>query len=134
MLSARAARLLAVATLGLGATLTLSPGQAFAAAEGNYPIGSGSCQAIEKIELHFVNGAYHDEMANDPTQNSASDPYRCRFTLYDNGALLWSSSPAPGSGDQSPWFYDGPGHSMKACVQRYYNGTPLGTPSCGPLN
>ncbi|CAN3984871.1 hypothetical protein [Kitasatospora purpeofusca] len=133
MLSARAARLLAVATLGLGATLTLSPGQAFAA-EGSFPIGSGSCQAVEKIELHFVNGAYHDEMANNPTQNSASDPYRCRFTLYDNGTLVWSSSPAPGSGAQSPWFYDGPGHSMKACVQRYYNATPQGTPSCGPLN
>ncbi len=62
MLSARAARLLAVATLGLGATLTLSPGQAFAA-EGTFPIGNGSRQAVEKIELHWVNGAWHDEMA-----------------------------------------------------------------------
>ncbi|GAA1184552.1 hypothetical protein F4556_006229 [Kitasatospora gansuensis] len=134
MLSARATRLLAAATLTLGATLTLSPSQAFAAAEGNYSIGSGSCQAVEKIELHWVNGAYHDEMANNPTQNSASDPYWCRFTMYDNGNLIWSSAPATGTGAQSPWFYDGPGHYMKACVQRYYNGTPQGSASCGPLN
>ncbi|MCX5150503.1 hypothetical protein AB0C90_17590 [Streptomyces sp. NPDC048550] len=132
--ASRARRALTTAAVLTGAVLAAGATTTSAyAAEGQWTIGSGSCVAIEKIELHWTSTGYHDFMANDPIQNSASDPYQCRFTLYDNGNLLWSSSPLPGTGNQSSWYYDGPGHSMQACVDRYYNGTRL-THNCGPLN
>lgn len=121
-----------VTAAALGVVMTLSTSPAFAQ-EGYFNIGSGQCQAIEKIEVHQFADGNHDAMANDPTQNSASDPYWCLFTLVDNGSTIWSSAPATGSGSESPWYEDSSTHHMQACVALYYNGTRRSN-SCGPLN
>ncbi|WP_157537595.1 hypothetical protein [Kitasatospora azatica] len=117
-LTRRASLGVAVAALGVGAVLTGSS-PAFAV-EGTWSTSAGPCAATQKIELHYNpgDGRYHDFQAIDPTQNDASDPYYCEFRLVDNGSVIYSSN----SGAQSPWYYDGPGHSMTACVGYYYNG------------
>ncbi|WP_188305749.1 hypothetical protein [Streptomyces sp. CBMA123] len=115
------------ATFGTAALIALGANPAFAQ-EGNFTIGSGSCVAIEEIQLQWVDGGWHDAMENNPIQASATDPYWCLFTLTDNGTEVWRSS-----GAGSNWWPDGPGHSMQACADRWYNGTRL-SHSCGPVN
>ncbi|MFF7588757.1 hypothetical protein ACFZCK_14850 [Kitasatospora purpeofusca] len=115
------------AALGTAAVLALGADPAFAQ-EGNFTVGSGSCVAIEEIQLQSTSTGWHDFMEANPIQASATDPYWCRFSLIDNGREIWHSTGA-GSG----WWYDGPGHSMQVCVERWYTGTRQ-THSCGPLN
>ncbi|WP_031073267.1 hypothetical protein [Streptomyces sp. NRRL WC-3742] len=118
-----------VATIGTAAVLALGASPA-SAVQGyvQYPIGSGSCAGYEEIQPTWVDGGWHDIMENNPTQASATDPYRCLFTLIDNGGEVWRSSGA-GSG----WWPDGPTHHMQACAERWYN-TVLLSRDCGPIN
>ncbi|SOB88416.1 hypothetical protein [Streptomyces sp. 1331.2] len=123
----RKARIGLAVTFGAAAMLALGANPAFAQ-EGNFTVGSGSCVAIEEIQLQSTSTGLHDFMENNPIQASATDPYWCRFSLIDNGTEVWHSTGA-GSG----WWADGPGHNMQACVERWYNGTRL-SHTCGPIN
>ncbi|WAL76049.1 hypothetical protein OU787_33570 [Kitasatospora sp. YST-16] len=116
MLSRRASLRSAIAALGVGAALALSAGTpAFAANEGDHWLNTPNCTADQKIELHLYNGVYHDAQAIDPTYVNGS----CEFVLTDNGSVIYDSTKS----SQSPWYYDGPGHTICAKVTEYnYNG------------
>ncbi|PYC88532.1 hypothetical protein C7C46_00170 [Streptomyces tateyamensis] len=110
MLTQRTRLRSAVAALGIGAVIALcSPATpALAANEGDHWISAGNCLADQKVQLTFVNGAWHDEQELNPIN---TDNGQCQFVLTDNGALLWESN-----GAGSNWWPDGPGHKICAIV------------------
>ncbi|TQF02313.1 hypothetical protein E6W39_08530 [Kitasatospora acidiphila] len=115
MLSRRTSLRTAVAVLGAGAALALSMSSpAFAANEGDHWLNTANCTADQKIELHLYSGVYHDAQAIDPTRTNGN----CEFILWDNQHAVYDSF----SGAQSPWFYDGPGHSIQASVIDHSSG------------
>ncbi|GAA1251176.1 hypothetical protein GCM10009665_47370 [Kitasatospora nipponensis] len=136
MLARRTSVRAAVAALGVGAVLALSSPAAFAD-QPPVTLTAGPCQAIQKIETHYYapgtaeQSGWHDAQAIDPIANNASDPYYCQFKLTDNyGATpLYSSM----SGSESPWWYDGPGHHIQACVYYMYAGQ-VKAHQCGVTN
>ncbi|MFD0332166.1 hypothetical protein ACFQZC_38185 [Streptacidiphilus monticola] len=68
MLSHRKTMIEGLAATGIGAVLALSsPVPASAANEGDHWITTANCTADQKIELHLVNGAWHDEQELNPT-------------------------------------------------------------------
>ncbi len=106
MLSRRTSLRSAVAVLGIGAAIALSsPTPAFAANEGDHWFGTAHCTADHKIELHYVNGGWHDVVELNPTYVGGY----CKFVLMDNQRVLWDSAGA-GSG----WWPDGPNHYICA--------------------
>ncbi|RKE23465.1 hypothetical protein [Streptomyces sp. TLI_171] len=109
MLSRRTPLRVAVAALGAAAALALTTSApAFAANEGDHWLSTPNCTADQKIELHlYTDGLYHDFQAINPTRTDG----HCEFALLD-GRFGWDSY----SGAESPWYYDGPGHSYQAYV------------------
>ncbi|MDH6145873.1 hypothetical protein P3T35_007934 [Kitasatospora sp. GP30] len=115
MLSRRTSLRTAVAVLGAGAALALSMSSpAFAANEGSYPFSTANCAAYQKIELQYYNGGYHDFQAIDPTRTNGN----CEFIVWDNQHAVYDRF----SGAQSPWYYDGPGHSMTVSIIDHSSG------------
>ncbi|WP_035804843.1 hypothetical protein [Kitasatospora mediocidica] len=112
-----AAATLAVVALGVIGVGTATSAQA---AEGSWTIRSGGCLALEKIELQ----GGHDAMAIDPLAN----PSGCEFGIYDLNAGRWVYGPTT-SGSESPWYYDGPGMSLEACLWGSRSAEV-----CGPAN
>jgi hypothetical protein len=90
------------------------------AAEGQWGVWSGSCGALEKVELGSDG---HDRMAIDPISN----PGGCLFGIWNNNTGGWAYGPTS-SGAESPWLWDGPGMSLSSCV---YGGSGW---ACGPAN
>ncbi|GAB2702762.1 hypothetical protein [Kitasatospora kifunensis] len=117
---AAAAVIAAVAMAGIGVGTASS---AQAASEGTYSFGTGGCSALEIIQL---GGDGHDYMAIDPTAN----PGHCLFGVFNLNTWSWAYG-ATSSGAESPYIYDGPGQSLKACLIDTANNN---TWACGPAN
>lgn len=114
---ATAAVIAAVAMAGIGIG-TASSAQA---AEGTWGFGTGGCAATEIIQLE----GGHDYMAIDPTAN----PGHCLFGIFNRNSWSWIYG-ATTSGGESPYYYDGPGQSLEACLID----TNTNTWACGPVN
>ncbi|RKT20095.1 hypothetical protein BX285_4576 [Streptomyces sp. 1114.5] len=100
-----------VVALGAGALLVLSSSvPASAANEGDHWIRTANCTADQEIQVHFVNGGWHDEQELNPTVA----PPGCEFVLTDHGKRI-SDTWGAGSG----WWYDGPEHYICATVYDY---------------
>ncbi|MFJ3221440.1 hypothetical protein ACIPLC_36665 [Kitasatospora sp. NPDC086801] len=83
-----------------------------------------------KIELHSYPDGLHDAQAIDPTRISPSSPSACHFSLVDNGSVIYYSDGQPNPAAQSPWEYDGPGHSMYGKIYDSITGEqPTSTPN-----
>ncbi|WP_181803100.1 hypothetical protein [Streptomyces shenzhenensis] len=108
MLSRRTSVRSTLVAIGVGAAITLSyPVPAFAANEGNYPLSTSNCAAVQEIQLKYVNGGWHDEQELNPSISRGG----CLYQLTDNGQQISNTSGA-GSG----WWYDGPGHTICAYI------------------
>ncbi|MFF7632957.1 hypothetical protein ACFZB9_07370 [Kitasatospora sp. NPDC008050] len=118
---ATAAVIAAVAMAGIGIGTASS---AQAVPEGPYPFSTGGCAATEIIQL---GGDGHDYMAIDPTAN----PGHCLFGVFDRNAWAWEPGEPTTSGAESPYWYDGPGQSLEACLIDTANNN---TWACGPIN
>lgn len=118
---AAAAVIAAVAMAGIGIG---TAGSAQAVSEGTYPFGTGGCSASEVIQLGSDS---HDYMAINPTAN----PGHCLFGVFDRNAWAWLGNGATPSGAESPYWYDGPGQSLEACLIDTANNN---TWACGPIN
>lgn len=111
MLSLRKPLRSCLAAFGFGAVLVLSSSvPASAANEGDHWIRTADCTADQEIQLHLVNGAWHDAQELNPTVA----PPGCEFVLTDNGGRI-SDTWGAGSG----WWPDGPGHTICATVYDY---------------
>ncbi|MGF1428432.1 hypothetical protein [Kitasatospora sp. LaBMicrA B282] len=117
-LAAAAIAAVAMGGIGLG---TASSAQA--ANEGDHPFGYGPCAAIEKIQLGSDG---HDYMAIDPTATDGN----CLFGIFNRNSWSWIYG-ATTSGAESPYYYDGPGMSLEACL---IDQTDSNTWACGPIN
>lgn len=102
MMTRRTSLRSAAAVIGIGAAIAFAASTpAFAANEGTYYGNWGGCAATEEIQLHYVNGGYHDQMEFFPTGTGVN----CLFSIDDaNDNAIWTSTGA-GSG----WIDDGPG-------------------------
>ncbi|MEV7601245.1 hypothetical protein AB0O91_28155 [Kitasatospora sp. NPDC089797] len=117
------AAIAAVAAAGIGLGTAGSAQAQAQAQEGNHPFGHGPCAATEIIQLGDGN---HDYMAIDPTATDGN----CLFGVFDRNAWKWIYG-ATTSGAESPYYYDGPGNSLEACLIDQSNSN---TWACGPIN
>jgi hypothetical protein len=120
MLSRRTS-LRTAAVLGAGAALALTVSTPAFAIEGDFPMpATPNCGAVQKIEPRlYTDGLYHDFQAIDPTRTNG----HCQFLVWDNGQIRYDSY----SGAQSPWIYDGPGHSVRTqIIDNYGNALSWG--------
>lgn len=101
------------------------------AAEGQWTLSTRYCEAVVKIELHSYPNGLHDAQAIDPTRitSSSSTGWPCQFTLVDNGRVIYDSYMQPNPAGQSPWEYDGPGHSMYGRIYDSVTGEHPTSPS-----
>ncbi|WP_327071323.1 hypothetical protein OG500_37415 [Kitasatospora sp. NBC_01250] len=118
MLSRRTSLRTAVAVLGAGTVLALTMSSPAFAVEGDFQMPSTpNCDAVQKIEPRlYTDGQYHDFQAIDPTRTNG----HCEFLIWDssNGRPVYDSI----SGSQSPWIYDGPGHSVRTEIIDHLGG------------
>ncbi|MFE9427543.1 hypothetical protein ACFYNO_31745 [Kitasatospora sp. NPDC006697] len=122
MLSRRTSLRSTVAVLAAGAALVLAVASPASATEGDFQMPSTqNCDAIQKIEPRLSSdGLYHDYQAIDPTRTNG----HCEFLVWDsgNGRPVYDSI----SGSQSPWIYDGPGHSVRTEIIDHFGGLSWG--------
>ncbi|WP_280689536.1 hypothetical protein [Kitasatospora sp. GAS204B] len=118
MLSRRTSLRSATAVLGAGTALALTMSSPASATEGDFPMPTTlNCVAAQKIEPRlYTDGLYHDFQAIDPTRTNG----HCEFVVWDSGQVRYASP----SGAQSPWTYDGPGHSVRTEIIDYTGDAP----------
>ncbi|MBO1414188.1 hypothetical protein [Streptomyces sp. FH025] len=120
-----AAAAIAAAAMGAIGIGSATSAQATETVEGSWRFGTGGCEAVENITL-WSGG--HDWMNIVPTAN----PGHCLFGVFDRNAWKWlGAAGATPSSDPSPWYYDGPGQSLEACLIDTANNN---TWACGPIN
>ncbi|MFJ5231423.1 hypothetical protein ACIQBJ_16175 [Kitasatospora sp. NPDC088391] len=56
----------------------------------------------------YTDGLCHDFQAIDPTRTNG----HCEFLIWDSNHIVYDTY----SGVQSPWIYDGPGHTVRTQI------------------